>query len=166
MYDEEEVKVDWYCSASTPAFIDACPSPLQAVQARSAQEDSQRQVSLTQVTTTLACASCLCHLEQLSQHMYGHNCKRMDCALHSTTSRPSGTCKHRLAQPQAALSTAEHEHNAAVEAAQLRGRANPLHEQVWTYSVGGDHGQRGPFTLLQLLAQLRGLLPLLSVCLA
>ena len=61
---------------------------------------------------------------------------------------------------QNALSAAEHEHSAAVAAAQLRGRPNPLEEAVWTYRVGGDHGQRGPFTLLQLLAQLRGLLPL------
>ncbi len=57
---------------------------------------------------------------------------------------------------QFALAEAELEHSAALQAAQLRGRPNPLQEAVWTYSVGGDHGQRGPFTLLQLLAQLRG----------
>jgi hypothetical protein len=77
--------------------------------------------------------------------------------LFLTTTGPSGKCIYGLwVQLQFALATAEDEHNAAVAAAQLRGRANPLEEAVWTYSVGGDHGQRGPFTLLQLLAQLRG----------
>ncbi len=46
--------IDWFSAAPTLAVTDACSSLLQAVQARSAREDGDKQVSITQVTTELA----------------------------------------------------------------------------------------------------------------
>lgn len=54
----------------------------------------------------------------------------------------------------------EHEHEVAVAALQRRGRPNPLTEEAWSYNEAGGAapGQRGPFSLLTLLAMLRGAL--------
>lgn len=62
-----------------------------------------------------------------------------------------------LPLPQEAVAKAEQEHEAAITAAQRRG-CNPLSEPAWTYNEAGGsaRSQRGPFSLLQLIAMLRG----------
>ncbi len=62
-----------------------------------------------------------------------------------------------LPLPQEAVAKAEQDHEAAITAAQRHGR-NSLSEPAWTYNEAGGsaRGQRGPFSLLQLIAMLRG----------
>lgn len=76
----------------------------------------------------------------------------MSCSGHE---RHSSTVL--LSFPQAVAATAEREHQAAVAAAQHHGRS-PLQEPLWMYNEAGGaaRGQRGPFSLLSLLAMMQG----------